>query len=151
MKILLVEDNIIIGFDISHQLVKLGCEVLGPLATAEQALKVIRELRLDGALLDYSIRGGTSEPIAEALRSIKCPFAFMTGHVILPASADGALRLEKPVMASALAAIVNGFRSDCRSRGAVESPKSINQGMPESSAAAQSDNESPSGSGKVGR
>lgn len=110
MKILLVEDNAIIGFDVSSRLEELGCEIIGPLATAQQALEVVRDSSLNGAILDYSIRGGTSEPIAKALRNRQCPFAYMTGYNVLPPSADGIPRLDKPVRTSDLVVILDYFR-----------------------------------------
>ena len=112
MKILLVEDDFLIGLDYTEQLLKLGCEVLGPVATVAEALEVIRTEALDGAFLDFRLRDEISVAIAEALQKRSCPFCFITGYndpPDLPVALQSVPRLDKPVTTQALQTAVEGF------------------------------------------
>jgi len=78
-KILLVEDNAIIAMDMELSLSEAGWRVIGPVATAQQAFDHIRDGLPDLAILDFNIRGGTSEEIALALMEESVPVVFLSG------------------------------------------------------------------------
>ena len=112
MKILLVEDNLLVGLDLKAKLLDLGCEVLGPMATVAQALEAIRTEALDGALLDFRLRDETSVAIAEALQQMSCPLCFLTGFskpLDLPVALQCVPRLDKPVTTRSLRTAVEEF------------------------------------------
>lgn len=113
MRILLVEDNFLAGIDIAQRLTALGCEVIGPVATQEQAFEILNsevQAQPDAAILDYGIRGGTSMRIAEVLFSRDCPFVFVTGYSELPENLVGVHRLQKPVDDAELVLAVEMFK-----------------------------------------
>jgi CheY-like chemotaxis protein len=104
--VLVAEDDAVIALDLEATLRGLGCRVLGPAASAGEALALLAAGRPDAALLDVELLDGWSGPAAEALARAGVPFALVTGHD--PASLDGhpALRdaplLLKPYTAAAL-------------------------------------------------
>ncbi|GHB00915.1 response regulator [Algimonas arctica] len=78
-KILLVEDDAIIAMDLEMSLSDLGWEVMGPAPTADQAFDLIKSGLPDVAILDFNIRGGTSEQLAIALMEASVPVLFLSG------------------------------------------------------------------------
>ncbi|TGT57223.1 response regulator, partial [Mesorhizobium sp. M2E.F.Ca.ET.166.01.1.1] len=79
LQVLVVEDTFLVALDLSDQLTESGCEVIGPAASVEQALKQLDGIALDGAVLDVNLQGERSFPIAELLASRGIPFVFLTG------------------------------------------------------------------------
>ncbi|WOI52330.1 hypothetical protein [Parvularcula sp. LCG005] len=81
-KVLIVEDEPIIGADLCQMVAELGHEAVGPFASAEEAIDVIAISCPSIALLDVNLTDGTtSEAVADALAERGIPFAFMTGSV----------------------------------------------------------------------
>jgi CheY-like chemotaxis protein len=66
-RVLVVEDELVIAVTIEDVLRALGCEIVGPVATVEKALKLARDETFDVAILDVTIRGGKVYPVAELL------------------------------------------------------------------------------------
>lgn len=79
-RILVVEDETVIAFEIEDALESLGCEVVGPVSTLERALELAQSGAVDGAILDVTVRGGKTYPVAELLRAQAIPFLFATGQ-----------------------------------------------------------------------
>ncbi len=112
MRVLLVEDNYLIGKGVARMLAQLGCDVVGPLATAADALAALEAEHVDAAILDFSLRGTTSEPVASALRASHRPFAVLTGHgrqSTFPPVFDGCPQLLKPVSVESLQEALDEF------------------------------------------
>ena len=112
MKVLLVEDDFLIGRDFKKRLLKLGCEVVGPMAAVAEALETIRTEALDAAILDFRLRDETSVAIAEELQKRSCPFCFVTGYSNppdLPVALQNVPLLHKPLTAQALQTAIEGF------------------------------------------
>lgn len=110
LKLLVVEDQFMIAELIEALLEDFGCEVVGPVATVEEALAVIKDGGLQGALLDANLNGESSAPIAHALLSIGVPFVVATGYGgrELPDEAlDRAPRLIKPFTETELEAVLS--------------------------------------------
>jgi two-component system, response regulator PdtaR len=105
-RVLLVEDDFLVGLNIKQMLERIGCDVLGPVATADQAIHVIEREEVDAAVLDINIIGGTSVRLAERLRDEQRPFFFVTGYHsprhLLPEMLQDVRRLVKPVDERAL-------------------------------------------------
>lgn len=79
-RILIVEDETLVSMVIEEALKDLGCSVVGPVATRDQALALAKAEPLDGALLDVNLGGEPVYPVADALVSRGIPFAFVTGY-----------------------------------------------------------------------
>jgi CheY-like chemotaxis protein len=57
MKIMVVEDDAIIGMDIEHRVRRLGYEVTGVADNAEEAIELAADSKPDIALMDIRLRG----------------------------------------------------------------------------------------------
>ena len=98
-----------IAMDMADQLRDAGAKVLGPVATADDAIDLIEDHLhdLDGAVLDVNLGPGkTAYPIADRLAEIGIPYVFATGDVQVLRKATGPV-LEKPVFEADL---VNAVR-----------------------------------------
>ncbi len=100
-RVLLVEDDYLVGLSMRSILEQLGCEVVGPVASLSKALRMVEDDLPDAAVLDINILGGTSVPIAERLRDHERPFIFVSGYQsprhMLPEMLQKVQRLAKPV------------------------------------------------------
>ena len=77
-RIMVVDDEPLISMLVENWLDELGCEVVGPARTVEDAL-ALADGQLDGAILDVNLGGGNCYPLANALRARGVPLAFATG------------------------------------------------------------------------
>src|SRR4051812_18956507 len=80
LRVLVVEDNLLIAETICDLLEDHGCAVLGPVPDLQQGLNLLEGERPDGALLDINLSGTLSFPLAAALEGQGVPFVFMTGY-----------------------------------------------------------------------
>ncbi len=80
LRILVVEDEMIIAFMIEDMLLDLGHEVVSVAMRLPDALKAATNLDFDLALLDVNLDGHQSFPVAEILTARGIPFAFATGY-----------------------------------------------------------------------
>lgn len=107
LRVLIVEDEFMIADFIEDLLESFGCEVVGAVATIEDALAVIKDGALQGVMLDANLHGDSSAPIADALLGMDIPFVVVTGYggLALPDEAlDRAPRLNKPFSSTELEA-----------------------------------------------
>ena len=100
-RVLVVEDDYLIGDALSEMLQSVGAEVVGPIGWAAEALAAVQEegFAVDIALLDVDLHGERSYRIADALMARGVPFVFTTGYhgdVVEP-SYRGYPRCEKPL------------------------------------------------------
>ncbi len=98
--VLLVEDEPLIGLDISLSLKDAGARVHGPHRNVKDALTAIDNIAadsgFDGAILDFQLGDETCEPIAITLKKHGVPFILHTGN--LPAAKGLVNRLGIPVV-----------------------------------------------------
>jgi CheY-like chemotaxis protein len=80
LRVLVVEDTLMVAEVLVDQLEGTGCDVVGPAAHLRQGLKLAQTEPLDCALLDVNLNGERCFPIAEVLRKRSIPFAFLTGY-----------------------------------------------------------------------
>ncbi|PZQ47303.1 MAG: signal transduction histidine kinase [Rhodovulum sulfidophilum] len=80
LRVLVVEDQLLIAMELEQILEDLGHEVLATATSPSEALAVLAGARPDVAILDVNLGDATSEPIAEALAGRGVPFLFATGY-----------------------------------------------------------------------
>jgi len=80
LRVLVAEDNVLIGAFIRQILEDIGCTVVGPFEGLEEVLGAIRIDSLDGALLDLELDGVSVLPAAYALAELRIPFIVATGQ-----------------------------------------------------------------------
>ncbi len=103
-RILVVEDDALVAFDLETMLEAAGCEVVGPLALLEQAIPIATTAEFDGALLDIHLRGQLVYPVADLLAARAIPFMFLSGYSDrdLPQRFSGRPIWSKPYVARVL-------------------------------------------------
>ena len=107
LKVLVVEDELLIAAEMEAMLEDLGCQVLGPFSRVGHALDALDALDIDAALLDVNVRGEMIFPVAEKLRARGVPIVFCTGYADLPNIPEplrGHVRLSKPCAATSVEA-----------------------------------------------
>ena len=97
-RVLVVEDEPLIGMDIEDAVEGLGHEVVGPIAELDEALALAANAALGCAILDINIRGGHSYPVADMLLKRGLPVLLLTGYGVqtLPERLHEEVLLPKP-------------------------------------------------------
>jgi len=105
-KILVVEDEALVGLEIEGVLCGAGFDVLGPARSVAEALQLLTASCSDGAVLDIRLGHETSEPVAKALLARRIPFVTLSGFSKeqRPSAFDGTPALMKPLEAELLIA-----------------------------------------------
>jgi len=80
LRVLLVEDQMIVAMQIEDMLHAAGCEVVGPVGTLQAATALAHEAALDAAVLDVNLDGDKVYPVAEELQARGIPFILATGY-----------------------------------------------------------------------
>ncbi len=80
LRILVVEDDLMISMLVEDMLAELGHQVAGVATSVEDASRLANQGDFDGALLDVNLNGKKVDAVAEALAGRKIPFVFTTGY-----------------------------------------------------------------------
>lgn len=80
LRILIVEDEMLVAMNIEDMLLDLGHEVAGIASRLAPALSLAGEASIDAAMLDVNLAGETSFPVADLLAARGIPFVFATGY-----------------------------------------------------------------------
>lgn len=99
MKILVLEDDVLLAMDVEDYLTEQGITVVGPFGRVPEALKAIEAGELDAAILDLNLNGELSFPVIDVLREQGIPFIVCSGYAELPelkAKLGGLPLLAKP-------------------------------------------------------
>jgi CheY-like chemotaxis protein len=106
LKILVVEDDFIVAFDMQSMLEEQGAEVLGPASSLQEARAVLASETPSAAVLDVNLNGEYVFPLAEDLRLRGIPFLFATAYAdddrLFPPTTKNVPRLAKPVLPAVL-------------------------------------------------
>lgn len=108
LRILVVEDEILVAMILEEMLRDLGCEVIGPKGSVSSALEAIEQQNFDAVILDVNLKGERAEPVANALADHGIPFIFASGYSRpdLPARFASRPFLRKPYESATLAEIL---------------------------------------------
>ena len=79
-RVLVVDDEVLVAMLITDMLENLGHQVVGPAHDLEDGLALANAGGFDCAILDISLNGKSSMPIADALRQRGLPFMFASGY-----------------------------------------------------------------------
>ena len=80
-RVLIVEDELLVGMEIARAMQAEGGEVMGPAGTLAGAFALLNnECAPDVAILDINLNGKLAYPIADLLRTRAIPFIFCTGY-----------------------------------------------------------------------
>lgn len=103
LRILLVEDEMMLAMLMEDWLETLDCEVTAT-GRLQKALDHARDEAFDGALLDVNLAGEECYPLAESLDEQHVPFILMTGYTpdMLRADFAGRPMVSKPFQLEAV-------------------------------------------------
>lgn len=81
-RVLIVEDESIIAFDIQDQLNSLGYEVIGSVGSGQEAIRVAEDTRPALILMDIMLKGDMDgvEAAEEIHSKVKCPVVFLSAY-----------------------------------------------------------------------
>lgn len=108
-RILVVEDEMLIGMLLEDMLIDIGHEVAAIVPRLKDALVAVEKESFDLAVLDVHLHGESAFPVAEALIAKGKPFIFATGYGErgLPESFRNRPVLQKPFARDDLERILN--------------------------------------------
>lgn len=97
-RVLIVEDNPVIAFDLQDALAEAGMAVIGPALDLASGLELAQGSALDGAVLDIDIAGTPVWPVARTLAERSIPFLFVSADCAdtLPEEFRAVVCLDKP-------------------------------------------------------
>lgn len=110
-RILIVDNDFDFPDELAETLRGWGCEVVGPASNVSDALMLIKDGTLQGALLDDSLGPKKVFTLAAELRARNISFLFMLGYNILefPPESEAVPRIRKPFDSAMLAAAMIEF------------------------------------------
>ncbi len=109
LKVLVVEDHLVIAMDTESMLQDIGAAQIETAATAAEALDKLGGFNVDIAVLDVNLGSGTSLPVAEELYKRNIPFVIATGYgdtSMLPSVMANTPYVQKPYEPTALMAAI---------------------------------------------
>lgn len=80
LRVLVVEDEMLVSMLVEDMLSDFGCTVVGPAPDFDNAMQLASTAEIDAALLDVNLAGRPIFPVADALRARGVPFAFASGY-----------------------------------------------------------------------
>ena len=97
-RVLVVEDEMLVAWEVEDVLSDWGCTVVGPVGRVDKALAMRDAEAIDMAVLDINLNGQKSYPVADALEARSVPFVFLTGYSkdSLPSRYQTCPMLQKP-------------------------------------------------------
>jgi CheY-like chemotaxis protein len=81
MRILIAEDEFLVGIQLEEELRSAGCSIVGPFSTLEKATLAARREGFNLALLDINLNGERVYPLADELSARGVPFIFLSGYL----------------------------------------------------------------------
>jgi PAS domain S-box-containing protein len=116
-RILLVEDEALVGMEAMEELSAAGYEVIGPAGSVAHALFLLEAHSCDVAALDVNLGNETAEPVAVKLAAAGIPFVTMSGYAReqLPSGFRSSTLLLKPLRPGSLATEVGRCLERARS------------------------------------
>ncbi len=111
IRVMVVEDELLIAMLIEDTLTDRGYVVVGPFSNLPDALHAARTQPMDAALLDVNLRGERVYPVAEALEARGIPFLLLSGYGVdaVPANRAHWSTCSKPFMPGDLAKQLKGL------------------------------------------
>jgi len=108
-RILVVEDEPLIGLYLAEELEAAGFAVVGPASCAWEGLDLLVGQGCDAAVLDINLGKESSEPIAQELLRREIPFVTLSGYSEMQQAPvfRGAPALAKPVVMERLIAQIH--------------------------------------------
>ena len=118
LRVLIVEDEMLLAMDYEAMLQREGCVVIGPVPREAKALALIEHERPDVAVLDLNLAGERPVTLAEKLVERGVPFVIVSGYAQKQTHEPvfrAAPRLDKPLNAPDLIHALTALAGSARS------------------------------------
>jgi two-component SAPR family response regulator len=111
IRVLVVEDEFFIALELEAMIRDLGGTVAGPVGRLDAARTVMRQEKINCAILDVKLDGDTSLPLADDLIASGFPVILVSGYDSghLPNRFADTPKLGKPVSVDELARVLKGI------------------------------------------
>src|SRR5580698_3929896 len=105
IRVLLVEDEIMIRMMVADMVEELGHAVAAEAGDVDRAAELAQTSLFDLAILDVNLNGTMSFPVADIIVKRRIPLICASGYAIsnIPAAFDAAPKLQKPFQIDGLA------------------------------------------------
>lgn len=119
-RVLVIEDEALIGIYLETLLLELGYDCVGPVARLSEAIREAETARVDAAVLNLILDGQPAYAVAEILDRRSIPFGFASGvpQLLVSPEWNARPRIEKPYTAEGvrpfLLTLLGQSRSDSR-------------------------------------
>ena len=80
-RLLVLDDEALIAWGIATEMEFLGWDIVDVVGTADGALSLIDAGTVEAGLLDFNLRGETSEAVARRMIALGLPFLFISGAI----------------------------------------------------------------------
>jgi DNA-binding NtrC family response regulator len=112
-KVLVVEDDSLLAFEMQDILSEAGYEIVGPAATVAKALRLIESQDIHAAFVDCNLHGEYATAIVQTLTARNIPFVVVTGseRESLPPEFNNGAFARKPFSAARLLEIARTLLS----------------------------------------
>ncbi len=110
-RVLLVEDEFIVGLDLAETVRAIGCRVDGPHVCRATAIAAMEQELPDFAILDVMVEDGEVYPLADKLQQAGVPMVFHSGHATeeeVHARYPQARAAQKPCPPAEIIAMITG-------------------------------------------
>ena len=116
IRVLLIEDEPIIGLMFEEILIDAGFEVVGIATRLKIALDMIENCQFDAAIVDANLAGESASPAASALASREVPFFMLSSYSAeqIRDAFPGVLLVRKPCLAADLIQSVRNILNPVR-------------------------------------
>ncbi|MEO6091954.1 MAG: response regulator [Novosphingobium sp.] len=106
---LVAEDEILIGILLEDMLGELGCTIVGPFSSIDEARVGAEAGGFDVALVDFNLNGVRATPLAELLARQGRPFAIVSGGGPEAEGHGETATLSKPFQMAELASVLHSL------------------------------------------
>ncbi len=80
LRVIIVEDEVLLALELQDMLTGAGCVVAGTAARVDAAIKLVKTLIFDVALLDMNLGGERIDAVARLVAERGLPIIFVTGY-----------------------------------------------------------------------
>ena len=80
LRILIVDDEVLVAYDLAQPVEDLGGVEIGPAHSLTAGLALVESEQVDFALIDVNLGAERSTPIAEALKRRGVPYVLISGY-----------------------------------------------------------------------
>lgn len=118
-RVLLLEDDYFLAFDLRNELVRRGADVLGPYGNIDLAWDLAKSVpTLDAAVVDINLNGELAFPMVDELIRRDIPVVFWSGYTpdVVPYRLRHITHVQKPAAVSSIARAVAELISDRRTK-----------------------------------